>query len=77
MKKELAESANYEDEKSKQSRALSERQNKISQIDQDLKEAQRQLEEEKTQRSQLEEEKTKTRIEFCMLAGKLLNGQVS
>ena len=76
MKKELDESASYEEEKRSYDKLVSEKRNKLAMIEQEIKETQKQLEEAKEEKKELEEELTKSRVEFCMLGGKLLNGNV-
>jgi len=76
MKKELDESANYEEEKRAYDKLVSEKRNKLAMLEQEIKETQKQLEEAREEKKELEEELTKTRVEFCMLGGKLLNGSV-
>ncbi len=76
MKKELEESAGYEEEKSKYNRAMAEKRNTISRIEQEMREAQKELDDMAAEKKEAEEEIAKNRVEFCMLAGKLLGANV-
>ena len=77
MKKELDESARYDDEKDVYDRAMSEKRGRVSAIEQEIKDVQKQLDELKEERKELENELATIRVEFCMLTGKLLGAEVS
>ena len=76
IEKEQKEELEYQKERESYSRASSEKHNNISAVEQEIKDTQKQLEEAQAEKKDLNEELTKTRVEFCMIAGKLLNAEV-
>lgn len=76
MKKENEEAAKYLEERERYSRLVTERQKKISSIENELREVSRRVEEITPERKELQDEVIKTRGEFCMIASKLVGAEV-
>ncbi len=76
MKKGLEESAHYDEEKGKYDRAVSEKRNAVSRIEQEMREAQKELNNTQAEKKETEDRLTRARVEFCTLAGKLLDAGV-
>ena len=77
IEKEQKEELEYQKKGESYSRASSEKHNNISAVEQEIKDTQKQLEEAQAEKKDLNEELTKTRVEFCMIAEKLLNAEVA